>query len=91
MDDNNVPVIEFMVGKAGKYRYPLDKSTLQKIRQKHVLVRKLIGNNNPEVRTNCNGIRSQVGKNIRKVRKQLEKELAKKAKSNPKPIRNYVK
>ena len=69
---------------------PLDKITLQAIKEKAILSRKVAIKGNEETRKQYNRVRNKVSKLVRKSRKEFERNLAKEAIENPKRIWQYI-
>jgi hypothetical protein len=63
---------------------PMDKKTMDKIKQKNALNRKYMTNKDPNTRAEYNRVRNQVKTLTNKLKKKHEKDLAKSAKKNPK-------
>lgn len=74
-----------------KSNYPIDKRTLEKIKEKHALCRKAINSKNPNDRKQYNKIRNQVKNLTNKLKRKHEQSLSSNAKKNPKAIWKYIK
>ena len=70
---------------------PMDKKTMDTIKQKNALNRKYMTNRDPNTRAEYNQTRNQVKTLTNKLKKKHEKDLAKSAKNNPKAIWKYIK
>ena len=82
-----VPKKKIKTGKIKNHSFKLDENTRSLIKKKHALSRKVVANHmNQEVRREYNKIRNKVKSTIRKLKKNFERELVKKAKQNPKAI-----
>ena len=64
----------------------MDEKTRELICKKHILDRKKFGNNSEENRRAYNRIRNKVQREIDKIKRNFERDLAKRAKKNPKDI-----
>jgi hypothetical protein len=71
--------------------YPMDKKTLEKIKEKHALCRKSINSKDPKVRKEYNKVRNQVKNLTNKLKRKNEQSLSSNAKKNPKAIWKYIK
>ena len=69
-----------------KGRFQVDSQTKEQIRRKHALSRKLVRENNDEIRREYNRVRNKVKSMVKKLKRNFERDLAKKAKKNPKEI-----
>ena len=74
-----------------KSNYPIDKKTLEKIKEKHALCRKSINSKDPNVRMKYNKVRNQVKNLTNKLKRKYEQTLSSNAKKNPKAIWKYIK
>ncbi|XP_062579140.1 uncharacterized protein LOC134245717 [Saccostrea cucullata] len=88
LENKFVPTYE--IGRKKNQQIPLDKETLNVIKEKNALARKYLVHKDPDVRRNYNRTRNKAGKLVRKARKKYEKNLAKEAKSNSKRIWQYI-
>ncbi|CAC5391722.1 unnamed protein product [Mytilus coruscus] len=75
----------------GKTIFQWIKNTIDKIKRKNILSKKITHNNDPEVRKEYNKIRNQVKSRVNKLKREYEKNLSEKAKENPKAIWSYMK
>ena len=66
--------------------YPMDKKTLEKIKEKHALCRKSINSKDPKVRMEYNKVRNQVKTPTNKLKRKHKQSLSSKAKKHPKAI-----
>ncbi|XP_021357660.1 protein MNN4-like [Mizuhopecten yessoensis] len=82
--NKSVPTKTIKPHKNSKHTFPVDQETLEKIRKKHALSKKVAATNDPEVKPQYYKVRNQVKKLTRKLRKDYEQTLATKAKSDPK-------
>ncbi|KAK3089125.1 hypothetical protein FSP39_001036 [Pinctada imbricata] len=87
IENKFVPTIK--VGQK-KNTVPLDKETLQAIKEKNVLSRKVVRTKDESIRKKYNRVRNKVAKLVRKARKEYENSLARDAKANPKRIWQYI-
>ena len=86
-----VPKKKVKTGTIKNHSFKLDADTRSLIKKKHALSRKVVANHmNQEVRREYNKIRNKVKSTIRKLKKNFERELVKKAKQNPKAIWKYI-
>ena len=76
--------------KKKKRGFPIDRETVNKIRLKNTLSRKAISTKDPEIRKQYNRTRNQVKKLTRRLRKEFENDISKRAKSNPKLVWQYI-
>ncbi|XP_033759498.1 uncharacterized protein LOC117341744 [Pecten maximus] len=74
-----------------KYSFPADQATLEAIKKKHSMFRKAASSKDMEVRNQYNKARNKVRKLTRNSRKEYEKNIALKAKTDPKAVWNYIK
>ncbi|VDH99935.1 Hypothetical predicted protein [Mytilus galloprovincialis] len=91
MDKKYIPTKERKQIGRGKNNFPMDKNTIDKIKRKNILSKKITHNNDPEVRKEYNKIRNQVKSRVNKLKREYEKNLSEKAKENPKAIWSYIK
>ena len=70
---------------------PMDKKTMDTIKQKNALNRKYITNRDPHTHAEYNRVRNQVKTLTSKLKKKHEKDLPKSVKKNPKAIWKYIK
>ena len=91
IEDKHIPTKTIKLSSKGKRVFPVDTKTLEKIKKTHSLSKKANTAGDPETRKQYNKIRNQVKSLIRKLRKSYEKDLSKKAKTNPKSIWSYIK
>ena len=91
IENRHVPTRNIKQTGKRKKGFPVDRETLNKIRLKNTLSRRAIRTKDPEVRRQYNRTRNQVKKMTRKLRKQFEDDISKKAKTNPKLIWQYIK
>lgn len=89
--EKNIPTREIVMGRSGKYKYPIDKETLKKIKEKHALAKRAKGSRNPDAQVKYKKIRNQVRKSTRSQRKKFEKDLAERSKLHPKAVWEYIK
>ncbi|XP_063427535.1 uncharacterized protein LOC134711037 [Mytilus trossulus] len=91
MDKKYIPTKERKQIGRGENKFPMDKNTIDKIKRKNILSKKITHNNDPEVRKEYNKIRNQVKSKVNKLKREYEKNLSQKAKENPKAIWSYIK
>jgi hypothetical protein len=91
IEDKHIPTKTIKLSLKGKRVFPVDTKTLEKIKKKHSLSKTANTTGDPETRKPYNKIRNQVKSFTRKLRKSYEKDLSKKAKTNPKAICSYIK
>ena len=77
--------------KGNKGKFPLDEETRKLITKKHALSRKAASNNTDENRRAYNKMRNKVSNIVKKMKKTFERNLAKKAKKNPKDFFKFIK
>ena len=88
VEEKYVPLVK--VGGSKRRQIPLDKETVNKIKEKNVLSRKFLRTKNPTDRKKYNRVRNQVVKLTRRARKTYERNLSQEAKMNPKRIWQYI-
>ena len=88
IENKYVPIARAKSGK--KSETPLNKETINLIREKNALSRKFVATKDPNIRQKYNRTRNKVVKLVRRARKNFENNLAKEAKSNPKKIWKYI-
>ncbi|CAG2200123.1 unnamed protein product [Mytilus edulis] len=90
-EENMVSNLEYQspLGKKGKIISQW--TTIDKIKRKNILSKKITHNNDTEVRKEYNKIRNQVKCRVNKLKREYEKNLSEKAKENPKAIWSYIK
>lgn len=91
IENKYVPVRKVVIGKSGKYRYPLDRETLKKIKEKHALGKKAKRSRSPDSQERYKKCRNQVRRITRKLRKKFEHDLALRSKTHPKAVWQYIK
>jgi hypothetical protein len=91
IEDKHIPTKTIKLSSKGKRVFPVDTKTLEKIKKKHSLSKKANTAGDPETRKQYNKIRNHVKSLTRKLRKSHEKDLSKKAKTNPKAIWSHIK
>ncbi|CAC5382135.1 unnamed protein product [Mytilus coruscus] len=91
MDKKYIPTKERKQIGRGKNNFPMNKNTIDKIKRKNILSKKITQNNDPEVRKEYNKIRNQVKSRVNKLKREYEKNLPEKATENPKAIWSYIK
>lgn len=74
-----------------KHRFPINEKTRDLIKKKNALSKKVVTSKDPEVRKQYNRTRNKVKKEVDKIRRNFEKGLSEKAKTNPKAIWSYIK
>ena len=89
LEDKYVPTKTIKTGK--KRTFPVDETTLKKIKEKHALSRKATTSKRNEDRMKYNKVRNKVKKLCKNLRINYEKNIAKNAKTNPKMIWQYIK
>lgn len=82
IEDKHIPTKTTKLSSKGKRVFPVDT----KIQKKHSLSKKANTDGDPETRKQYNKIRNQVKSLTRKFRKNYERDLSKKTKTNPKAI-----
>ncbi|XP_033756287.1 uncharacterized protein LOC117339033 [Pecten maximus] len=90
-ENKHVPTKIITVGRNNKHSFPADQSTLEAIKKKHSLFRKAASSKDMEVRNQYNKAKNKVRKLTRNSRKEYEKNIALKAKTDPKAVWNYIK
>ncbi len=90
IEEKYVPKKTITISAKTRSKIPIDASTFEKIRRKNALSRRYIATKDPDVRKEYNRIRNQVKREMRKLRKKFELNLAKEAKKNPKAIWRYI-
>ncbi|XP_060064039.1 uncharacterized protein LOC132544460 [Ylistrum balloti] len=91
IEEEFVPTKIITIGRNNRHSFPANQETLDAIRKKHSLSRKVTGSKDQELRKEYNRIRNKVKKLTRKARKEYEMNIAAKAKTDPKVIWNYIK
>ena len=91
IENKHVPTRNIKQSVKRKRGFPVDRETLNKIRLKNTLSRKAIRTKDPEVRKQYNRTRNQVKKLTRRLRKEFENDISKRAKSNRKLVWQYIK
>ena len=89
LENKYVPKRKFNKNKA-KNSFPMDEKTKTSIRKKHALSRKLIRENNDPNRREYNRIRNQVKSAVNRLKRNYERDLAKRAKKNTKEVFRYI-
>ncbi|CAG2193300.1 Peflin,Programmed cell death protein 6,Sorcin [Mytilus edulis] len=74
-----------------KNAFPVDKKTRELIKRKNILSKKIVTNQDPEIRAEYNRVRNKTKSSVNKLKKKFEKGLSENAKANPKAIWSYVK
>ncbi len=87
MEEKHIPMSQI---RTGRNKLPLNRETVALIKEKGALSRKFVQTKDPEIRKRYNHIRNKVTKEVRKARKNFERNLAKEAKTNPKKIWKYI-
>ena len=73
-----------------RYKIPLDKKTQAKLKKKHRCWQRFMETRSGEDHKRYTQIRNQVRNITRKLQREKEKDIAKKAKANPKPFWKYA-
>ena len=89
LEDKYIPKRKINKNKQ-KHSFPIDEHTNTLIRKKHALSRKLIRDNNDPARREYNSVRNKVKSAVNKLKRNYERNLAKKAKKNPKEVFRYI-
>ncbi|CAG2203305.1 unnamed protein product [Mytilus edulis] len=74
-----------------KNAFPVEKKTRELIKRKNILSKKIVTNQDPEIRAEYNRVRNKTKSSVNKLKKKFEKGLSENAKANPKAIWSYVK
>ncbi len=90
IEDTFIPQRKFRINIFRKGGVAIDDTTFQKIRRKNTLSRRCTSNKDPAVRREYNKIRNQVRRDMRRIKKNHERKLAKEAKENPKAVWRYI-
>ena len=77
-------------GRQGKKFTPLDRKTLSKIKRKERLWKRYCQTNDGQIYLEYSRLSNQIRSATRKAQKNVEKNVARKAKSNPKKFWQYV-
>ncbi|CAC5397271.1 unnamed protein product [Mytilus coruscus] len=75
MDKKYIPAKERKQIGRGKNNFSMDKNTIDKIKRKNILSKKIAQNNDPEVRKEYNKIRNQVKSIVNKLNREYENNL----------------
>ncbi len=90
IEDQFIPKRTITISAKNRSRIPLDASTFAKIRKKNTLSRRYLQTKDPTIRQEYNRVRNQVKRDMRRLRKRFEKNLAKEARQNPKAIWRFI-